>query len=123
MLHPAIPRTLSTRTQATHTLICSALAATLLALAPGSAHADDSFYVQKALHVRVAGLDPANAADARQLYARLREAARDVCNDGKSIDSDCVQRALAAAVRTANLPLVTRLHQGRAAAAAEREGA
>jgi len=92
------------------TLSCSALAATLLALAPGSAHADDSFYVQKALHVQVADLDASSPADAATLYRRIREAARQVCDNGTSIDRDCVQRAVNDAVRTADRPLVTRLH-------------
>ena len=113
MLHPAIPRT----------LLCSAMAATLLALAPGAAQADDSFYVQKTLHVRVAGIDAASTAGAVQLYARLREAARRVCDNGTSIDGDCARRALTGAVQTMDLPQVTRLHQRRTGAAPASAGA
>jgi UrcA family protein len=118
MLHPAIPRT-----SITPLLACSALAATLLALAPGAAHADDSFYVQKAVHVRVADPGAANAADAAVLYARLREASRRVCDNGATIDYDCAQRALSGAVQTLDLPEVTRLHQRRTGTAAGRTGA
>ncbi|MFM2288329.1 MAG: hypothetical protein RL684_1472 [Pseudomonadota bacterium] len=98
------------------TLLCSALAATLLALAPGTAHADDSFYVQKSLHVQVSDLDASSPADAASLYGRIREAARQVCDNGTSIDRDCVQRAVNGAVRTVGQPLVTRLHTRRTGA-------
>lgn len=122
MLHPEFARTPIARTLGCTALACSALAAALLALAPRAAQADDGFYVQKALHVRIADLDPARSADAAVLYARLHAASRQVCDNGTTIDFDCARRALGGAVQVLDLPEVTRLHQRRTGATAERIG-
>jgi len=122
MLHPEFPRAAGTRALACSALF-AALAAALVPLAPGTAHADDAWYIQKALRISTAGLDPASPADAEVLYARIRAAARRVCDDGRAFDGDCRQRAIAGAVQVLDQPLVTRLHLRRSGAAPDRTGA
>jgi UrcA family protein len=61
--------------------------------------------------VSTAGLDPSQPAGARELYARLREAARIVCTHGMRVDlqpvdsfSDCYEKALGSAVHSIHQP-------------------
>lgn len=105
MLHPEIPRRLTATT-----LALALAAATLLAAVATPAAADEATYVQKAVRVRVTGLDASTPEGARAIYRRLRAAARAACDDGHDVDADCVRYALAGAVRTLDLPPVTALH-------------
>ena len=82
MLHPEFLRAPGTRAPACSALF-AVLAAALVPLAPGTAHADD----------------------------------------GRSLDGDCGQRAIAGAVQVLDQPLVTRLHLRRSGAAPDRTGA
>jgi UrcA family protein len=61
--------------------------------------------------VSTAGLDPSQPAGARELYARLRQAARIACTHGMRVDlapvagfSDCYEKALGNAVRSVHQP-------------------
>lgn len=63
------------------------------------------------------GLDLNQPAAAHELYSRLRHAAQVVCTHGMRVDlkpvaneDACIEQALAAAVRSANRPLLTQVY-------------
>lgn len=63
--------------------------------------------------VRFADLDLTRPAGARELYQRIRYAARNVCEtyDHLGRDRDCVEQAIARAVGDVGVPLLTTRHQ------------
>src|SRR5580704_17595466 len=95
---------------ATRTSICLAVAAVCTILS-GPAPAKP---VDVSITVSTAGLDLSRSADARQLYDRLRHAARIVCSHGNRVDlqvnpdfEGCYEKVLAQAVRALNRPQLT----------------
>jgi UrcA family protein len=91
----------------------TAIACTLFA---GSAAAADQ-EVSVAYQVTTKGLDVNQAAGARALYLRLRHAAEVVCTHGMRVDlkpaadkGACFEKALANAVGSARLPLLTQVY-------------
>jgi UrcA family protein len=69
------------------------------------------------ISVSTAGLDFSQPAGARELYNRLEHAARIVCTDGMRVDLEpsphpevCSEKALADAIRSANVPLLTQVY-------------
>jgi UrcA family protein len=94
------------------------LGATVVAcsLFAGSVAAKDK-EVAVAYRVSTQGLDLSQPAGARELYTRLKHAAEVVCTHGNRVDlapsadpQGCYETALADAVRSANMPLVTQLY-------------
>jgi UrcA family protein len=73
--------------------------------------------VTVALKVSAAGLDLSQGADAQTFYGRLKNAARVVCTHGNRVDlvpddnpKGCYEKALADAVRSVKVPLVTQIY-------------
>lgn len=73
--------------------------------------------VTVAYRVTTQGLDPSQPAGAQELYSRLEHAAQVVCTHGMRVglkpeadENACYQRALAQAIRSAKLPLLTRVY-------------
>jgi UrcA family protein len=95
-------------------LLSAAIAAwTLLA---GSVAAKDHA-VTVSIQVSTRGLDVSQPRGAQKLYWRLQHAARVVCTDGDQVGLEpspeperCYEKALADAIRAANLRLVTQLY-------------
>jgi UrcA family protein len=94
------------------------LAGSVLAIAffCGAAGADEHAVIVSK-KVDSSGLDLNRAADAQQLYTRIRHAADDVCTRGRQVDllpSDnparCYEKALANAIRSARLPMLTQIY-------------
>jgi UrcA family protein len=92
--------------------ICIAAVAACAALS-GPAQAND-LMVTIRIPVAFADLDISRPAGARELYGRLRQAARTVCSDGNRIDLEpvtdfdsCYEKALGNAVRSVNQPQLT----------------
>jgi UrcA family protein len=91
----------------------SLVACTLFA---GSVAAKDQEFTV-AYRVSTQGLDPSQPAGARELYKRLKHAAEVVCTHGMRVDlaptpdpQGCYEKALADAVRSAHMPLVTQAY-------------
>jgi UrcA family protein len=79
----------------------------------GSVAAKDQGFTV-AYRVSTQGLDLSQPAGARELYRRLKHAAEVVCTHGMRVDlapipdpQGCYEKALADAVRSAHMPLVT----------------
>jgi UrcA family protein len=94
------------------------LAASIVActLFVGSVAAKDQEFTV-AYRVSTQGLDPSQPAGARELYRRLKHAAEVVCTHGMRVDlaptpdpQGCYENALADAVRSAHMPLVTQAY-------------
>ena len=90
----------------------AAVACTLLA---GNVAASDH-RITVAIHVSTQGLDLSQPAGAQQFYTRLQHAARVVCTHGNRVDLApapdpvaCYEKALGDAIRSANVPLLTRV--------------
>lgn len=84
--------------------------------ATNSAEAKDH-NVTVVLHVSTKGLDLSQPADARTLYARLKNAAWVACTRGNRADllpvddlTGCYEKALGGAVRSAEAPTVTQIY-------------
>jgi UrcA family protein len=95
--------------------ICIAAAAACAVLS-GPIQATDHEVTVK-ISVSTAGLDLSQPAVARELYARLREAARIVCTHGMRINLipptsfvGCYEKALGDAVRTAHQPQLSTVY-------------
>jgi UrcA family protein len=89
-------------------------AAVVCALAAGNVSAKE---VAVSVQVSHQGLDLSKPADAKKFYTRLQNAAWLVCTRGTRVDLlpsedpiRCVDKALGAAVRASNQPLVTQLY-------------
>jgi UrcA family protein len=86
------------------------------ALFSGTAGADNhSVVVSKLIDTK--GLDLNRPADAQTLYTRIRHAADDVCTRGRQVDllpvdnpARCSEKALADAIRSAKLPMLTQIY-------------
>ena len=93
-------------------LLVAAAACTLLA---GRLAAKDDA-VTVSIQVRTQGLDVSQPGGAQKLYWRLQYAARVVCTHGNRVglapspDPDCREKALAEAIRAANLTLLTQAY-------------
>ena len=73
--------------------------------------------VTVAIEVSAQGLDLSQPAGAHELYTRLQHAAKVVCTHGMRVDlqaspdaEGCYEKALADAVRSAHMPLVTQAY-------------
>lgn len=73
--------------------------------------------VTVAYRVTTQGLDLSQPAGAHQLYDRIQHAAQVVCTHGMRVDlkplkdeDACIENSLAAAVRSANKPLLTQVY-------------
>ena len=91
-------------------------AAVACALFAGRVAAKDH-NVTVAYHVSTQGLDLSQPAGAREFYTRLQHAAWFVCTDGRRVDLEpsadpgpCYERALANAIRSANVSLLTQAY-------------
>jgi UrcA family protein len=91
----------------------AAIACTLFA---GNVAARDH-EVTVAIHVSTLGLDLSQPAGAQKFYARLKNAADDACTRGDRVGlapspnpKACYEKALADAIRSANVPLVTQIY-------------
>ena len=91
----------------------AAVAGTLVA---GSVAAKDQEFTV-AYKVSIQGLDVSQPAGAHAFYTRLKHAAEVVCTHGMRVDlapltdpQGCFERALADAIRSAKLPLLTQLY-------------
>ena len=91
----------------------AAVACTLLA---GNVAASDHG-ITVAIHVSTQGLDLSQPAGAQQFYTRLQHAARVVCTHGNQVGlapspdpEGCYKQALGDAIRSANVPLLTRVY-------------
>src|SRR5258708_1487932 len=96
----------------TKSCICFAAVAACAVLW-GPAHANDHVVTIR-LPVVTAGLDLRQPADARELYGRLKEAARIVCGSGYRVGLEpvadfksCYENALSNAIRSVNRPQLT----------------
>ena len=92
--------------------VAIAVVATCVALS-GPAQAE-SHEVMVKIPVSAAGLDLNQPAGARELYSRLRQAARTACRDGDRVGLEpaenfvgCYEQALGESIRVANLPQLT----------------
>jgi UrcA family protein len=91
----------------------AAVACTLLA-GNVAAKAHD---VTVAIHVSTQGLDLRQLPGAQKFYARIKHAAEVACTHGNRADLEpltdpvgCYEKALADAIRSANLPLLTQVY-------------
>jgi UrcA family protein len=82
----------------------------------GSVVASDRV-VTVAIHVSTRGLDLSQPAGAQRFYMRLRHAADEACTRGDRVGlapasnlKACYEKALADAIRSANMPLVTQFY-------------
>ena len=82
----------------------------------GSVAAKDQEFTV-AYRVSTQGLDLSQPAGAQELYSRLKHAAEVVCTHGMRVDlkpvadpKGCFEKALADAVRSAHMPLVTQAY-------------
>ena len=82
----------------------------------GSVAAKDQ-EVTVAIQVSTQGLDLSQPAGAHEFYTRLKHAAEVVCTHGMRVDlapspdpEGCYEKALADAIRSANLPLLTQVY-------------
>src|ERR1700685_2457146 len=82
---------------------------------PGNVAAKDAVTVSTQVSAR--GLDVSEPRGAQELYWRLQQAARVVCTDGNRVDlapspdpEGCREKALADAIPTANLTLLTQVY-------------
>jgi UrcA family protein len=96
-------------------VLCIA-AASACALLSGPIQAEEQIVTVKQT-VSTAGVDPSQPADARELYGRLQTAAHIVCGSGNRVGlrpvdniGACYEKALANAVRSANLPQLTTVY-------------
>jgi UrcA family protein len=109
---------LSTRFLIGSLLACALFTGTAVAAPPEAAPPNvDKHQVIVAKRVDTTGLDLNRAADAQTLYTRIRHAADDVCTRGKQVDllpnenpQRCYEKALADAIRSASLPVLTQLY-------------
>jgi len=95
----------------------AAVAAVCLSAVAGVGVADEATVDVPARTVHYADLDLGTKAGATTLYARIREAAEQVCGDGDSRElarvvaaKACVDRAIAASVHTVNNPGLTSVY-------------
>ncbi len=95
----------------TRSLPASVLAVALALLAPHAATAADT------VTVRFADLNTSTVQGSRALYARIRNAARDVCNSGAEwypneywAQKNCYRATVARVVTRLNLPALTAVH-------------
>ena len=105
----------------TKTVVMSAwtiLGAVLVActLFAGNVRAKDQEFTI-AYRVNTHGLDLSQPVGAQELYSRLKHAAQVVCTHGMRVDlkpvadeSACYEKALADAVRSVNLPVLTQVY-------------
>ena len=105
-----------TKTPVTSARCVLGAAAVACALFAGNVAANDH-RVTVAIHVSAHGLDLSQPAGAQQFYARLQDAARVVCTHGNRVGLEpapdpegCYQKALADAIRSANVPLLTQVY-------------
>ena len=99
----------------TKAFLCIA-AATACSLLSGPIQAAEEVVTVK-LSVSSAGVDPNQLAGARALYGRVQTAANIVCRYGDRVDLkpvpnfvNCYEKAVADAVRSANLPQLTMVY-------------
>ena len=88
-------------------------AAAACAVLSGPVQANDQEVTVK-ISVSTAGLDLSQPADAREVYARIQDAAYVVCTDGDRVGlalptsfTGCYEKALGDAVRSVNQPQLT----------------
>jgi UrcA family protein len=93
--------------------ICIAAVAACTALSGHAARANDHVFTAR-LPVVTAGLDLRQPADARELYGRLKDAARIVCGSGYRAGLEpvadfksCYEKALGDAIRSVNRSQLT----------------
>ena len=86
------------------------------ALFIGTARAD-KHQVTVSQRIDTTGLDLNRTADVQKLYTRIRDAADNVCTRGKQVDllpvenpKLCYEKALANAIRSARLPMLTQIY-------------
>lgn len=93
-----------------------------------TAAAERSLRYERTTTVRAADLDLSREADARELYDRIRSAARRLCMaEESSADQrkasrrrSCIQAAVDAAIERANVPSLTAVHRQQAMLLAKR---
>ena len=92
-----------------------AIASTFCATSTTAAAA--SREVTVAIQLNTQGIDLANAADAQRFYRRLEHAAWEVCTGDVRVGlapndnaKECIQRALADAIRSVKAPLLTQIY-------------
>jgi UrcA family protein len=95
----------------------AAVACTLFALFARNVAAAEGREVRVAIHVSTQGFDLNQPAGAHKFYTLLKDAARVACTHGNRVDlvppSDpvgCYEKALADAIRSVNLPLLTHVY-------------
>jgi len=103
--------------------ICgSAILASALLLAAGTAGAADRTATSADIAVKFSEVQLNSEADAEQLYKKLRSAARAVCDDNagghrtlevRTRAEKCVNQVLADAVHKINQPMLTALHESK----------
>jgi UrcA family protein len=93
---------------------------TALLLAAGNAGAADRTATSADIAVKFSDVELATAADAENLYKKLRSAARSVCDDNvgghrtlevRTRTEKCVNQVLADAVRRIDKPMLSALHE------------
>jgi UrcA family protein len=96
--------------------LLSVAAATACALLAGPIQAEEQIVTIKQ-SVNAAGIDLSQPAGARELYSRVQTAANIVCRYGDRVDLkavpnfvNCYEKAVADAVRSANLPRLTMVY-------------
>jgi UrcA family protein len=101
----------------------AAVAAVCLASVTITAHADEAANGVPTRTVRYSDLDINTRAGATVLYARIRNAAQQVCGDADSRQlaasaavKKCVNRAIYASVRSVNSPKLTSVYSGQVGA-------
>jgi len=97
-------------------LVVAAVAGTLFG---GNAAAAKDHNVTVAIHVSTKGLDLSQPAGVNQFYTRLQHAAGVACTHGNRVDLKpvpnpvaCYEKALGDAIRSANVPPLTRVYLG-----------
>jgi UrcA family protein len=110
-IHTEIHMYTKTASMGTWPVLGAAIVACTL-FAGSVAAGDQEFTV--AYRVSTRGLDLSQPAGARELYSRLKHAAEVVCTHGMRVDlaptpdpQSCYEKALADAVRSVHMPLVT----------------
>ncbi len=99
----------------------TALAAVLATLGMSAALADPAGATDHRVAIHIvasgAGLDRSRPSDVREMYRRVARAANIACGHGNRVDLEpvgdfagCVDRAITAAVRSANLPALTEVY-------------
>ena len=113
---------LSNRSISAQTHVRAAAFAVLCSLVSAAALADQAagpkdHEVTVAIQVSTRGLDLSQPAGAQKLYWRLQHAAREACTSGNRVGlapspdpTGCREKALADAIRSANLTLLTQVY-------------